>query len=114
MSEAQADNPLEAQGAQSISGIQTGLALMPQIFRMVELEVHRAIAALAVSAGEALLPEHAKLHTRLRALVCVVRCCDNVVQFSSLAEHERSKAPRDASGQIIPPHEDNWGNHADR
>jgi hypothetical protein len=111
MSEAQADNPLEAQAVQIISGVQTGKHLLPQILRAVESEVHRASAAL----GTGDLPANLrKLHTRLQGLVCLIRCCDNFIQFSTLIEHVRARVPRDADGHIIPPTEDNWGNHGDR
>jgi hypothetical protein len=111
LGEEQADNPLEAQAVQIISGVQTGKHLVPQILRMVESEVHRAIAALG---GGELPPDLRRLRERLRGLVCLVRCCDNVVQFSTLAEHVCARASRSADGQIIPPAEDNWGNHGDR
>jgi hypothetical protein len=111
MSETQADNPLEAQGVQIISGVPAGIHLMPQILQMVESEVHRAIAALP---GEDLPADLHKLRTRLQGLVYLIRCCDNFIQFSTLVEHVRSQALRDAAGRIIPPAEDNWGNHGDR
>jgi hypothetical protein len=119
MSEAQADNPLEAQGFQMITGVQTGLILMPQIFRVAESEVQRAIAALSpdsagAAAGDDLPPELLKIRTRLQALVYLIRCCDNVIQFSTLSENVRAKAERTPTGQIIPPQEDNWGNQGDR
>jgi hypothetical protein len=110
LTEAEADNPLEAQGVQAISGVASGRHFAHGVFEVVESEVHGAIAALQ---GD-LPPELVKFRKRLEVLVCFVRTCDNFIRFTTLAEHVRQRITRDERGNIIPPKEDNWGNQGDQ
>jgi hypothetical protein len=114
--EDRADNPLESEGVQLVSGMHAGSGLMPQILGFVEGEAQEALAAIAVQAGAAGgNPEGLeKFRVRLKALICVVRCCRNFFAFTVRAEHVRKRAVRDANGKIVPPVSDNWGNHGDR